>query len=163
MKLNGTWTNFGEGESIYLRAVRLKQASYNTSRTVHNQLSVGISPYFWIIKMMSKEILKWYMGKWTSNLQLDRKHLEEGRRWILHLFSLSITRLLHFKHISKCAQGTHWFWNNIFSKMYFYLYIFWSILSAISLFDAQARRHLVPNFWQCFDAPSFQRKLYHSC
>ena len=46
MKLNGTWTNFGEGESIYLRAVRLKQDSYNTSRTVHNQLSVGISPVF---------------------------------------------------------------------------------------------------------------------
>ena len=158
MKLNGTWTNFGEGESIYLRAVRLKRDSYNTSRTVHNQLSVGISPYFWIIKMTSEEILKWYMGKWTSNLQLDRKHLEEGRRWILYLFSLSITRLLHFKHISKCARGTYWFWNNMFSKMSFYLYIFWSILSAISLYDAQARSPSCPKFLAMFWCSIFPQK-----
>lgn len=68
------------------RVVRLKQASYNTLRIVHNQFTTGISPYFWIIKMISKEILKQHMWKWTSNVQLDCKHREEGKRWFCTSF-----------------------------------------------------------------------------
>ena len=126
--------------------MQLKQPSNNTLRTVHFPFSFWIFLYFWIIKMSSEEILRKCMGKWTWNWRLDCMPREVGRRWICLSFLWSITRLIHFKYPSNCAQGIYRVKSNIFSKNSFSPYIFLSVLSAITVFNAHARPPSCPKF-----------------